>query len=81
MTNKQISKQKMPSKPNFDPREMMEKAVEVMRQSVPEHRADDSPSPLVGAVLVRPDGSIETATRVNCERAITLSSYSSSGNV
>lgn len=47
----------------FDPRQMMEKAIEVMRQSVPEHRSDGSPSPMVGAVLVRPDGSIETAAR------------------
>ena len=49
MANKQRAKPKMPSKLNFDPREMMEKAIEVMRQSVPEHRADGSPSPLVGA--------------------------------
>ena len=41
----------------------MEKAVDVMRLSVPEERADGSPSPSVGAVLVRPDGSIETAAR------------------
>lgn len=47
----------------FDPRAMMEKAVEVMRRSVPEHRPDGSPSPLVGAVIVRPDGSFETAAR------------------
>jgi ATP-dependent DNA helicase RecG len=47
----------------FDPRRMMEKAVEVMRQSVPEHRPSGSPSPAVGAVLVRPDGSSETAAR------------------
>lgn len=49
--------------PRLDPRKMMEKAVEVMRQSVPEHRPDGTPSPSVGAVLVRPDGSIETAAR------------------
>ena len=47
----------------LDPRRMMEKAIDVMRQSVPEHRPDASPSPAVGAVLVRPDGSIETAAR------------------
>lgn len=46
-----------------DPRTMMEKAVEVMCQSVPELRADGSPSPYVGAVLVRPDGSIVSAAR------------------
>ncbi len=46
-----------------DPRRMMERAIEVMRQSVPEHRPDASPSPKVGAVLVRPDGSVETASR------------------
>ncbi len=48
---------------SFDPRRMMEKAVEVMRDSVPERRHDGSPSPKVGAVLVRPDGSIITAAR------------------
>ena len=47
----------------FSPRRMMEKAIEVMRQSVPEQRPDGSPSPAVGAVLVRPDGSVETAAR------------------
>lgn len=41
----------------------MERAIEVMRQSVPEHRTAGSPSPKVGAVLVRPDGSTETASR------------------
>lgn len=47
----------------YDPRARMEKAVEVMRQSVPEQRPDGSPSPSVGAVLVRPDGSFATAAR------------------
>ena len=47
----------------YDPRRMMELAVNVMRQSVSEHRPDASPSPMVGAVLVRPDGSYETAAR------------------
>lgn len=47
----------------IDSRSMMEKAIEVMRQSAPEHRPDGSPSPSVGAVLVRPDGSIVTAAR------------------
>lgn len=50
-------------KKKFDPRRMMEKAIEVMKQSVTEHRPDGTPSPFVGAVLVRPDGSIETAAR------------------
>lgn len=49
--------------PRLDPRRMMEMAIEVMRQSVPEDRPDGSPSPSVGAVLVRPDGSTETAAR------------------
>lgn len=53
----------MASKTNFNAREMMEKAIEVMRRSVPEHRPDGSPSPSVGAVIVRPDGSVETAAR------------------
>ena len=50
-------------KGRFDARKMMEEAIEVMRRSVQEHRDDGSPSPLVGAVLVRPDGSVETAAR------------------
>ena len=41
----------------------MEKAVEVMRDSVAEQRTDGKPNPLVGAVLVKSDGSIETAAR------------------
>lgn len=53
----------MQSKPEFDPRKMMELAIDVMSQSVTEHRPDGSPSPRVGAVIVRPDGSTETAAR------------------
>lgn len=53
----------MATKTKFDPRKMMEKAIEVMRCSVAEKRTDGKPSPLVGAVLVRPDGTIETACR------------------
>lgn len=49
----------------FNPREMMEKAVEVMANSSPEPRTDGKASPLVGAVLWNPNGSIETAYR--CE--------------
>jgi ATP-dependent DNA helicase RecG len=47
----------------FDPRKLMERAVEVMKASVPEQRADDTITPKVGAVLWRPDGTIETACR------------------
>jgi ATP-dependent DNA helicase RecG len=53
----------MAAKPKFDPRKMMEKAIEVMRQSVNEPRADKKPSPIVGAVLVKPDGEVKTACR------------------
>lgn len=53
----------MAAKPKLDPRKMMERAIEVMRSSVAEKRTDGKPNPLVGAVLVRPDGSIETAAR------------------
>jgi len=47
----------------FDPRKLMKQAIEVMRQSVPEPRADGKASPLVGAVLWKPDGTVETACR------------------
>lgn len=53
----------MPAKGKINSRSMMKKAIEAMHQSVPEHRPDGSPSPSVGAVLVRPDGSIVTAAR------------------
>lgn len=53
----------MLEKGKIDSRSMMKKAIEVMRQSVPEYRPDGSPSPSVGAVLVRPAGSILTAAR------------------
>jgi len=43
-------------------REYMELAVEVMKESVHESR-EDKTSPMVGAVLVRPDGSFETGYR------------------
>ena len=46
-----------------NPRKMMELAIKVMRQSVVETRDDGKQSPLVGAVLVRPDGQTETACR------------------
>jgi ATP-dependent DNA helicase RecG len=41
----------------------MEKAVEVMHLSVHEVRDDGKACPVVGAVLVRPDGKVETAYR------------------
>ncbi|PIQ59964.1 MAG: hypothetical protein COV99_12475 [Bacteroidetes bacterium CG12_big_fil_rev_8_21_14_0_65_60_17] len=53
----------MAKKPAFDPRELMERAVEVMRSSVPEKRSDDTVSPKVGAVLWKPDGSFDVAWR------------------
>jgi ATP-dependent DNA helicase RecG len=53
----------VPAKIKFNPRIMMEKAVAVMRHSVNEPRTDKKASPLVGAVLYKPGGSIETAYR------------------
>lgn len=41
----------------------MEKAIAVMKQSINEPRADKKASPLVGAVLLKPDGTIDTAFR------------------
>lgn len=46
----------------IDPRKMMELAIEVMYKSIEEPR-DDKTSPKVGAVLIKPDGSINTASR------------------
>ena len=41
----------------------MEKAIEVMKQSINEPRTDKKASPLVGAVLLMPDGTVDTAFR------------------
>ena len=40
----------------FNPRAMMEKAIEVMLQSIAESRSDGKASPKVGAVLVTSSG-------------------------
>lgn len=53
----------MPPKPKFDLRKLMEKAIEVMGQSINEPRKDKKANPLVGAVLVKPDGTVDTAFR------------------
>ncbi len=53
----------MAKKPTFNPRKLMEMAVEVMKASVREQRDDDTITPKVGAVLWKPDGTIETACR------------------
>jgi len=45
-----------------DPKEYMRLAVEVMKKSIPERKRND-PAPFVGAVLVFPDGHVETAFR------------------
>ena len=47
----------------LDPRKLMEQAIEVMRQSVAELRTDGKASPLVGVVLWKPHGTVETACR------------------
>ncbi|HEX3343719.1 MAG TPA: hypothetical protein VHS09_04060, partial [Polyangiaceae bacterium] len=42
---------------------MMDRAVAVMRQSISEPRADGKANPLVGAVLVKGDGTVDSAAR------------------
>lgn len=49
--------------PKLDVRKLMEQAVEVMRQSVIEARADGKACPLVGALLRKIDGTVESACR------------------
>lgn len=52
------------NRPNgLDPRKLMELAIEVMAQSRAEPRPDGKVSPMVGAVLLKSDGSIDTACR------------------
>lgn len=47
----------------FNPRKLMEHAIEVMKSSIHETRDDGKASPAVGAVLYMPDGKVETAYR------------------
>ncbi|MBL1219069.1 MAG: hypothetical protein D8M59_16440 [Planctomycetes bacterium] len=49
-------------KTQMSPRDYMELAIKVMNDSIQEPR-DDKVSPKVGAVLIKPDGSTETASR------------------
>ena len=51
----------MTKKARHTPREVMELAIEFMRQSVREPRDDGKVSPKVGAVLVYPDGTVEAS--------------------
>jgi ATP-dependent DNA helicase RecG len=47
----------------FNSRNLMELAIEAMRRSVPEPRTDGKVDPKVGAVLYKPDGTVESACR------------------
>ena len=53
----------MVDRTNFDARQLMERAIHVMRQSESDSRTDGQSSPLVGAVLWEPDGNLESACR------------------
>ncbi len=56
-------KQKRNKVEEFDPKECMQMAVDIMSHSIAEKRTDGKANPKVGAVLVFPDGQIETAYR------------------
>ena len=62
MSKKATNKPKA-ARPAFNPRAMMEKAIAVMRLSIAEPRKDAKASPAVGAVIVKSDGTVETASR------------------
>lgn len=47
----------------YTDRELMEMAIEIMNKSINEPRPDGKVPPKVGAVLLLPNGSIETAFR------------------
>ncbi len=52
-----------PHKGSVDPAVYMQMAIDVMKTSVAEARSDLKISPKVGAVLLKPDGTTETACR------------------
>lgn len=47
----------------FNPRKYMQMAIDAMNNSIDEPRTDGKVSPKVGAVLIKPDGTVETASR------------------
>jgi len=47
----------------FNPKEFMQLAIEAMNNSINEPRSDGKVSPKVGAVLIKPDGKVETGSR------------------
>jgi ATP-dependent DNA helicase RecG len=51
------------AKIKLDPRDLMERAIKVMHDSVHEVRSDGKPNPFVGVVLWKPNGTIDTACR------------------
>lgn len=53
----------MAAKLKFNPRFLMEQAVEIMRESVHEPRDDGRATPSVGAVIYLADGTVDTACR------------------
>ena len=53
----------MSKETRLDARQLMERAVQVMGESVAERRADGKASPVVGAVLWGPEGNVQTAHR------------------
>jgi ATP-dependent DNA helicase RecG len=53
----------MVAEAKFNSRELMEKAIEAMKQSISEPREDGDVTPKVGAALWKPDGTIDTASR------------------
>lgn len=50
-------------KHSFDPRKLMEETIEVMNGSIQEQRSDGKLNPLVGAILYKPDGTIDSSCR------------------
>lgn len=48
---------------NFNPEKYMQMAIDAMNDSIGEPRTDGKVSPKVGAVLIKPDGTVETASR------------------
>ena len=65
MEEQEPSKPRSPSS-SFNPKKMMEKAIDVMRQSISEARGDGKTSPSVGVVLCTPDGAVLFTTLEPC---------------
>jgi hypothetical protein len=57
---------------SFNPEKYMQMAIDAMNNSIDEPRTDGKVSPKVGAVLIKPDGTVESTSRAELRFRVLL---------